>query len=169
MKGSNGWKITLIHGKIVIHSYTLIIGGILHCFIWIKIVTTKVEFQFQFLIFFFEDEIQVRNEKFHHIVIEFLIHHFKPKLVFDLYKHHIWNVNKGYSQDQLNAISFLWRLDLRNIPVSSDYWEELGEYASFRTRQHLQPFYDMHYIYALARSNQTERVDNQIFLSIFFG
>lgn len=75
----------------------------------------------------------------------------------DLYDKRVWGVCKDSAQDQLGAASLLWRLDLRNVPVA-DRWLDVANHVAPHIREHIQPFIDLHYIYALAKAGQTERV-----------
>jgi tetratricopeptide (TPR) repeat protein len=72
-----------------------------------------------------------------------------------LYDTKIWGVDKTYSLDQVNSISLLWRLEQLGVDVG-DRWNDLGSYVAARTLINDQPFFDMHYAYALARSHQSE-------------
>lgn len=72
-----------------------------------------------------------------------------------LYDEKIWGVDKTYSLDQVNAISLLWRLEQLGVDVG-DRWEDVSRYVAERQQTNDQPFYDMHYGYALARGGQTE-------------
>jgi hypothetical protein len=60
-------------------------------------------------------------------------------------------------QDQMGATSLLWRCELRNVPVA-DRWLDLCDAIAPRVKEHLHPFIDMHYAYALGRSGKQERV-----------
>jgi tetratricopeptide (TPR) repeat protein len=70
-----------------------------------------------------------------------------------LYDEKVWGVDKSYSLDQVNAISLLWRLEQLGVDVG-DRWRDLGKHVAARSFINDQPFYDMHYGYALARGNQ---------------
>ena len=70
-----------------------------------------------------------------------------------LYDKHIWGVNKSFSQDQVNAISLLWRLELAGVDVAGR-WDDVGHYVADRYLINDQPFLDMHYVYALARAGR---------------
>jgi len=77
--------------------------------------------------------------------------------VLKLFDERVWGVCKDYSEDQMGATSLLWRCELRQVDVA-DRWLDLSDYIAPRVREHLHPFIDMHYAYALARSGKTERV-----------
>ena len=71
--------------------------------------------------------------------------------VLRLYDQQVWGVVKAYSQDQINAVSLLARLELAGIDVGNR-WQDLGHYLAQRTQDQVQPFLDMQYLYGLARS-----------------
>ena len=68
-----------------------------------------------------------------------------------LYDQRVWGVVKTYSQDQVNAISLLSRLELRGVDVG-DRWQNLTTYLTGRTADQVSPFLDLHYLYGLARA-----------------
>ncbi|MCF8465816.1 MAG: tetratricopeptide repeat protein [Sneathiella sp.] len=75
------------------------------------------------------------------------------KTPLELYDEKVWGVDKSYSLDQVNAISLLWRLEQLGVDVR-DRWEDVSSYVAARSLINDQPFFDMHYGYALARGNQ---------------
>lgn len=75
-----------------------------------------------------------------------------------LYDRHIWGRDKSFSQDQINAISFLWRLELAGVDVG-DRWDNVAKYVAARTFVNDQPFLDMQYVYALARGNRIDALE----------
>lgn len=81
--------------------------------------------------------------------------------VLELYDTRVWGICKENAQDQLGAASLLWRLDLRDVPVA-DRWNDVAEHVAPHIREHIQPFIDLHYIYALAKSGQEERVSDML-------
>jgi hypothetical protein len=75
--------------------------------------------------------------------------------VLRLYDTQVWGVVKEYSQDQINAVSLLTRLELAGVDVG-DRWQDLGGYLAARTADHVLPFLDMQYLYGLARAGRSE-------------
>ena len=75
-----------------------------------------------------------------------------------LYDTRVWGVEKGYSLDQVNAISLLWRLEQLGVDVG-DRWLDIGAHVAARELYNDQPFYDMHYGYALARAGETAALE----------
>ncbi|MDP6621532.1 MAG: tetratricopeptide repeat protein [Alphaproteobacteria bacterium] len=84
-----------------------------------------------------------------------------PAKALDLYDRRIWGVDKSYSQDQVGAASMLWRLELRGADVG-DRWADVADHVADRTREHVQPFLDIQYLYALARAGRTEAVSEML-------
>ena len=72
-----------------------------------------------------------------------------------LYDTQVWGVAKDYSQDQVNAVSLLARLELAGVDVG-DRWDDVGQYLATRTSDHVLPFLDVQYLYGLARAGRTE-------------
>jgi hypothetical protein len=72
-----------------------------------------------------------------------------------LYDERIWGVVKTYSQDQVNAISLLSRLELRGVSVG-ERWQDVASYLLVRTADQVSPFLDLHYLYGLARAERPE-------------
>jgi tetratricopeptide (TPR) repeat protein len=75
--------------------------------------------------------------------------------VLRLYDTQVWGVAKDYSQDQVNAISLLARLELAGVDVG-DRWHDIAGYVATRVDDQVLPFLDVQYLYALARSHRTE-------------
>ncbi len=66
-----------------------------------------------------------------------------------------WGVVKGYSQDQIGAVSLLARLELAGIDVGRR-WEDVAGYLRQRQADHVLPFLDLQYLYGLARAGRPE-------------
>ena len=75
--------------------------------------------------------------------------------VLRLYDERVWGVAKDYTQDQVNAVSLLARLELAGVDVAGR-WHELAAYLAARTSDHVLPFLDVHYLYGLARAGWPE-------------
>jgi hypothetical protein len=75
--------------------------------------------------------------------------------VLELYDTQVWGVAKDYSQDQVNAVSLLARLELAGADVGGR-WSELATYLAPRTSDQVLPFLDVHYLYGLARAGRAE-------------
>jgi hypothetical protein len=75
--------------------------------------------------------------------------------VLRLYDTQVWGVAKEYSQDQVNAVSLLARIELAGGDVG-DRWQDLADHLAERTADHVLPFLDVHYLYGLARAGRPE-------------
>jgi hypothetical protein len=67
----------------------------------------------------------------------------------------VWGVCPDYSQDQVNAVSLLARLELAGADVGGR-WQALAPRLAPRIHDHVQPFLDLHYLYGLARAGRPE-------------
>ncbi len=72
-----------------------------------------------------------------------------------LFDERVWGVVKTYSQDQVNAVSLLSRLELRGVDVG-DRWADVASFLVARTEDQVSPFLDLHYLYGLARAEKPE-------------
>ncbi|MEJ8824616.1 tetratricopeptide repeat protein [Variovorax humicola] len=72
-----------------------------------------------------------------------------------VYDKQVWGVVKGYSQDQIGAVSLLARFELAGIDVG-DRWQDLADHLAQRTGDHVLPFLDLQYLYGLARAGRPE-------------
>jgi len=75
--------------------------------------------------------------------------------VFDAYDQHVWGVEPDYSQDQVNAVSLLARMEVAGMDVGAR-WEDVANYMRGRARDTIQPFLTLQYLYGLARAERTE-------------
>jgi hypothetical protein len=75
--------------------------------------------------------------------------------VLRLYDTQVWGVAKDYSQDQVNAVSLLARLELAGVDVG-ERWQDVADYLVTRTSDHVLPFLDVQYLYGLARAGRIE-------------
>lgn len=72
-----------------------------------------------------------------------------------LYDEEVWGVVKSYSQDQINAVSLLARLELAGVDVG-ERWQDVANYLVTRLDEHVLPFLDLQYLYGLARASRPE-------------
>lgn len=75
--------------------------------------------------------------------------------VLRLYDTQVWGVAKDYSQDQVNAVSLLARLELAGVDVG-ERWQDVADHLVTRTADHVLPFLDVQYLYGLARAQRPE-------------
>lgn len=71
------------------------------------------------------------------------------------YDGQVWAVAKDYSQDQVNAVSLLARLELGGIDVGAR-WAELADHLEARAVDVVQPFLSVQYLYGLARAGRPQ-------------
>lgn len=81
-----------------------------------------------------------------------------------IYDERLWGEWPEFPQEQIGAVSMLWRLELRGIDVG-ERWAPVVEQARLRAGEHLFPFHDLHYLYALARAGETGEAE-QFFASL---
>jgi len=68
---------------------------------------------------------------------------------------HVWGEVKEYSQDQVNAVSLLARVELAGLDVGGR-WQDVAHYLKQRAHDHVLPFLDLQYLYGLARAGDIE-------------
>jgi len=78
--------------------------------------------------------------------------------VFDAYDHHVWGIEPDYSQDQVNAVSLLARMEVAGMDVGAR-WEDVANHLRSRARDTVQPFLTLQYLYGLARAERAEADD----------
>jgi tetratricopeptide (TPR) repeat protein len=78
-----------------------------------------------------------------------------------LFDTRVWGVWKEFSEDQINAISLLARLELRGVDVG-DRWADIATYMKPRLHEHFSPFLDLQYLYALARAGEQSAVTEML-------
>jgi tetratricopeptide (TPR) repeat protein len=72
-----------------------------------------------------------------------------------LFDARVWGVRKTYVQDQVNAVSLLSRLELRGVDVGNR-WADVAAHVGPRIDDRQNAFFDLHYLYALARAGEDE-------------
>jgi hypothetical protein len=75
--------------------------------------------------------------------------------VLALYDQQVWGVAKDYSQDEVNAVSLLARLELAGVDVG-DRWQDLADHLLQHVDDQVLPFLDMQYVYGLARADRSQ-------------
>ena len=78
-----------------------------------------------------------------------------------LFDTHVWGVWKEFSEDQINAISLLARLELRGVDVGGR-WADVASFLEQRLHDHFVPFLDLQYLYALARAGKRSAVTEML-------
>ncbi|MFI4976293.1 MAG: tetratricopeptide repeat protein [Caulobacterales bacterium] len=75
--------------------------------------------------------------------------------VLDVFDRHCWMGDRDYSQDQINAVSLLARLELAGVDVG-DRWDDVADHLAARGLDTEQPFLTLQYLYGLARVGRSE-------------
>lgn len=75
----------------------------------------------------------------------------------ELLRGRVWGVRKGHSQDQINAIALLARLDIDGMDAP-DVWDDIACHVEQRSADRLNDFLDLHYLYALAKAGRDGKV-----------
>ena len=99
----------------------------------------------------------VTHNWWHQALFAIELEHFEEAL--RLFDQQVWGVVKTYSQDQVNAVSLLSRLELRGVDVGGPdgaRWQDVAGFLTTRTQDQISPFLDLHYLYGLARAGKPE-------------
>jgi hypothetical protein len=78
-----------------------------------------------------------------------------------LFDGRVWGIDKSFSEDQINAISLLARLELHGVDVGGR-WKDVATYLTPRLHEHFSPFLDLQYLYGLARAGETSAVTEML-------
>jgi tetratricopeptide (TPR) repeat protein len=82
--------------------------------------------------------------------------------VLQLYDQHVWGkAQKNSPKDQVGAIALLIRLELQGVNIKNQ-WQGICPNLLPRIHEHALPFQDLHYVYALARTGQSELVHTML-------
>jgi tetratricopeptide (TPR) repeat protein len=73
----------------------------------------------------------------------------------------IWGVRKEHSQDQINAISLLARLEIEGVSAP-DIWDDVACHIETRSNDQMSVFLDLHYLYALAKAGRDGKVRSML-------
>lgn len=72
-----------------------------------------------------------------------------------VYDRHVWGLEKGYSQDQVGAVSLLARIEMAGADVG-DRWADVADHVAARGADTVNPFLTLQYLIALARTGRPE-------------
>ncbi|CAN7309093.1 tetratricopeptide repeat protein [Acidovorax sp. LjRoot66] len=86
----------------------------------------------------------------------FLLEKERHAEVLALYDQQVWGVVKEYTQDQINAVSLLARLELAGVDVGRARWDDLAGHLALRLSDQVLPFLDLQYLYGLARAGRVD-------------
>ena len=67
-----------------------------------------------------------------------------------IFDEHLWGEWPEFPQEQIGAVSLLWRLEMHGVEVG-ERWAPVVDQVRVRANERLLPFHDVHYVYALAR------------------
>ncbi|MBB6561198.1 hypothetical protein HNP48_003886 [Acidovorax soli] len=84
----------------------------------------------------------------------FLLEQDRHAEVLALYDQQVWGVVKEYTQDQINAVSLLARLELAGVDVGAARWADVSGHLAQRLSDQVLPFLDLQYLYGLARAGR---------------
>jgi tetratricopeptide (TPR) repeat protein len=76
----------------------------------------------------------------------------------EIFDRHLWGTWPEFAQEQLGAISALWRLELAGSDAGAR-WQPLADKVAERGFEHILPFHDIHFAFALARSGDPRAAD----------
>ncbi len=79
----------------------------------------------------------------------------------ELFDTRVWGVDKDFSEDQINAISLLARLELHGADVGGR-WADVAAHVKPRIHENFTPFLDLQYLYALARAGEHSAVTEML-------
>ena len=83
----------------------------------------------------------------------FLLEQDRHAEVLHLYDTQVWGVVKDYSQDQINAVSLLARLELAGVDVGNR-WADVAHHLAARGQDQVLPFLDLQYLLGLGRAGE---------------
>jgi len=79
-----------------------------------------------------------------------------------LYDSRVWSVDKSFSEDQINAVSLLARLELHGAVDVGRRWADVATFLKPRLHEHFSPFLDLQYLYGLARAGEQSAVTEML-------
>ncbi len=94
----------------------------------------------------------VREHNYWHLVL-FHLEREETGRALDIFDKHLWGEWREFAQEQIGAISALWRLEMRGADVGRR-WDPVVAKVAERWHEHILPFNDLHFVYALARGGR---------------
>ncbi len=98
------------------------------------------------------NSIFVREHNYWHLAL-FHLDRDEHARALEIFDKHLWGEWREFAQEQIGAISALWRLELRGADVG-ERWEPVVKKVIERWHEHILPFNDLHFVYALARGGR---------------
>ncbi|MCE9521346.1 MAG: tetratricopeptide repeat protein, partial [Alphaproteobacteria bacterium] len=96
----------------------------------------------------------IREHNFWHLALMHLDRD-EPVRALQIYDDHLWGEWPEFAQEQIGAISALWRLEMRGTYVGAR-WNPIVDKVVERWHEHILPFHDLHFAYALARGGRRQ-------------
>ena len=96
----------------------------------------------------------IREHNFWHLALLHLDRD-EPVRALQIYDDHLWGEWPEFAQEQIGAISALWRLEMRGTYVGAR-WNPVVDKVVERWHEHVLPFHDLHFVYALARGGRRQ-------------
>lgn len=72
-----------------------------------------------------------------------------------LFDERVWGERKGHAQDQINAISLLFRMEMQGVQLAAR-WDDIATYIEGRVTDRVNGFLDLHYLITLLKSGRTD-------------
>jgi len=95
----------------------------------------------------------IREHNYWHLAV-FHLDRDEPARALKIFDDHLWGEWPEFAQEQIGAISALWRMELRGVDVGAR-WDPIVAKVVERWHEHILPFHDLHFVYALARGGRT--------------
>ena len=99
----------------------------------------------------------IREHNFWHLAL-FYMDLDEPQKALRVFDEQLWGPWPEFAQEQIGAISSLWRLELRGVDVG-DRWTPIVQQVLARRHEHILPFHDLHFAYALSRGGCTKQAN----------
>lgn len=94
----------------------------------------------------------VREHNYWHLAL-FHLDREEPEEALRIFDEQLWGAWPEFAQEQIGAISALWRLEMRGVDVG-ERWAPIVNQVLARWHEHILPFHDLHFVYALARGGR---------------
>jgi len=95
----------------------------------------------------------IREHNYWHLAV-FHLDRDEPTRALQIFDDHLWGEWPEFAQEQIGAVSALWRMELRGVDVGAR-WDPIVPKVVERWHEHILPFHDLHFVYALARGRRT--------------
>lgn len=99
----------------------------------------------------------IRDHNWWHAAL-FALHGGDAAKALHIYDAHLWGSWPEFPQEIIGAVSMLWRLEMAGAAVGGR-WRPIVKQARRRAGEHILPFHDLHYAFALARAGTAEEAD----------